>query len=144
MQLIVNNNEIADLHGRLAAIGRRLGDTAPVMAAIGALLEGSTRQRFADEEDAEGNAWARLAPSTRKSKRRNKGRVLTEFGDLAKSITHHTSLTAARVGTDRHYGQYHQSGTGKMPARAFLGLSSADKTGINGLLNDFLQGVIDG
>lgn len=144
MQLIVNNNEIADLHGRLAAIGRRLGDTAPVMAAIGALLEGSTRQRFADEETPDGSSWAALLPGSQKSKERNKNAILKEFGDLMRSITYHASAAAVVIGTDRHYGQYHQSGTAKMPARPFLGLSAEDRGGIDDILTQFMRGVVNG
>lgn len=149
MQLIVND-EIADLHSRLAQIGQKLGNTTPVMAAIGALLESSTRERFATSTAPDGSAWKALSPVSRMLKRRNKSKPLVEFGDLMRSITHHASAATVVVGTDRHYGQYHQTGaqkadgSQKIPARPFLGLSAADKTGINDLLNDFLQGAIHG
>lgn len=143
MQLIVND-EIAGLHSRLARIGRRLGDTAPVMAAIGSLLEGSTRQRFADETAPDGNGWAALLPASQAGKERNRGKILTEFGDLMRSITHHAGAAAVVIGTDRHYGRYHQSGTGKMPARPFLGLSAEDRGGIDDILTQFMRGVVNG
>lgn len=163
------NDEFPELNEHLTALYQRLnGDLTPLMRGIGALLEGSTRDRFRTKRDPGGVAWANLAPETVKSKNA-RGGILVDHGDLMRSITYHASSQAVAVGTDRPYGKYHQTGTNPyiirpkdkkalsfngvvvkqvnhpgLPARPFLGLSTDDKAEIRELINDFMSGVING
>ena len=146
MQLVVNN-ELPQLGANLHALQARLnGDLTPLMDAIGFLLENSTRERFETKRDSEGVSWEQLKPATIERKRNAKGNlrggILVDRGDLRKSITYFASTQSVTVGTDRPYGQYHQSGTKHMPARRFLGLSEADKTEINDFIRHFLEDVL--
>lgn len=146
MQLVVSD-QLPQLSANLHALQTRLGgDLTPLMDAIGHLLENSTRKRFKTKRDPEGIDWAQLKPQTIERKRNKSGRVrggiLVDHGDLRKSITYFASTQSVAVGTDRHYGQYHQSGTVHMPARRFLGLSAEDKTGIDKLVQQFLEDVL--
>ena len=137
---------IPALSEHLTDLQQRLnGDLTPLMQAIGSVLEGSTRQRFADKQSPNGVAWAVLMPSTVKAKN-GRSNILVDSGDLIRSITFHATSDSVVIGTDRPYGKYHQTGTKKangntkMVARPFLGLSEQDKSDIGDLINDFLAG----
>lgn len=147
MQIDVTH-DIPALNEHLATLQQRLnGNLTPLMQAIGSVLEGSTRQRFADKQSPNGVAWAVLMPSTVKAKN-GRSNILVDSGDLIRSITFHASNDSVVIGTDRPYGKYHQTGTKKangntkMVARPFLGLSEDNKSEIGDLINDFLAGEI--
>lgn len=145
MQLTLTHN-LPALQRRLDRLQGKLGgDLMPVMTAIGGLLESSTRERFESKRDPQGISWEQLKPQTKDAKRTAKGRlrggILVDRGDLRKSITYHATTQSVAVGTDRHYGQYHQEGTRHMPARPFLGLSLEDESDILQLVQDFIDGV---
>lgn len=141
MQINVTS-QIPALIEHASEIRQRLnGDLTPLMTAIGSVLEGSTRQRFADRESPNGVAWAVLMPATIDAKN-GRGNILVDSGDLMRSITFHASSDSVIVGTDRPYGKYHQTGTKNMPMRPFLGISEQDKAEIGDLINDFLAGQI--
>lgn len=139
MQIDVTD-DIPALNEHLTALRQRLnGDLTPLTQAIGSVLEGSTRQRFADKKDPNGVSWVVLMPSTIQAKN-GRSKILVDSGDLLRSITFHASADSVVIGTDRPYGKYHQTGTKHMPQRAFLGLSEQDKNDIGDLINDFLAG----
>ncbi len=145
MQINVTD-QIPALNEHLTALQQRLnGDLTPLMQAIGSVLEGSTRQRFADKQSPNGVSWAVLMPSTVKAKN-GRSNILVDSGDLLRSITFHASNDSVVIGTDRPYGKYHQTGTKKadgstkMVARPWLGLSEQDQFDINDLIMDFLAG----
>lgn len=147
MQIDVTHDILA-LNAHLSELQQRLnGNLTPLMQAIGSVLEGSTRQRFADKQSPNGVAWAVLMPSTVKAKN-GRSNILVDSGDLIRSITFHATSDSVVIGTDRPYGKYHQTGTKKangttkMVARPFLGLSEDDKSDIGDLINDFLAGEI--
>lgn len=145
MQINVTS-QIPALNAHLSELQQRLnGDLTPLMWAIGSVLEGSTRQRFADKKSPNNVAWAILAPATikRKINKSSNGQgILVESGDLMRSITFYASRDSVIVGTDRPYGKYHQTGTKHMPMRPFLGLSAQDQADIGDLINDFLAGAL--
>ena len=147
MQIDVTH-DIPALNEHLTDLRQRLNcDLTPLMQAIGSVLEGSTRGRFADKQSPNGVAWAVLMPSTIKAKN-GRSNILVDSGDLIRSITFHASADSVAIGTDRPYGKYHQTGTKKanggtkMVSRPFLGLSNQDQSDIGDLINDFLAGEI--
>lgn len=141
MQIDVTH-DIPALGEHLNALQQRLnGDLTPLMKAIGSLLEGSTRQRFADKQSPSGVQWAVLLPQTIKAKN-GRANILVDSGDLVRSITFHAAGDSVVVGTDRPYGKYHQTGTQHMVARPFLGLSDDDKREITDLIHDYLAGLL--
>ena len=146
MQLVVSD-QLPQLAANLHALENKLGgDLTPLMDAVGFFLENSTRERFETKRDPEGVSWEQLKPKTLERKQNKsgsiRGGILVDHGDLRKSITYFASTQSVAVGTDRHYGQYHQSGTVHMAARRFLGLSAEDKTGIDKLVQQFLEDVL--
>jgi phage virion morphogenesis protein len=112
----------------------------PVMGEIGGALEGSTQQRFEDEEDPEGKPWPDLAESTR-ARRGDDARKLRDRGHLVQSITHTASRFETAVGSNKVQARIHQlggeAGRGlqvEIPARPYLGVSSDDRAAIGGIL----------
>lgn len=139
MQLTITH-QLPQLNDHISQLYLRLGgDLTPLMATIGGILENSTRERFSSKTAPDGTSWQQLKPSTVKQKKGRGGGILVDRGDLMKSITHHATSHSVAVGTDRHYGKYHQVGTKHMPARPFLGISASDGNNIQDVLNQFLR-----
>lgn len=134
-----------EIHSQFSPLVERLnqayhhlgGDLGDLMSAIGATLENSTRQRFAEKRSADGVAWASLLPSTQRQKR-GRGGILVDRGDLAAGITFYANANEVRIGTPEHYGKYHQGGTPKLVARPFLGISTQDEQDIQQLIQIYL------
>lgn len=137
-QVVINaSHDLPLLQDNITQLTQKLGDLTPLMDAIGGLLEGSTRQRFADKQAPNGVKWADLLPNTQDKKGNNN--ILVQSGDLMASITHHANATSTMVGTSESHGVYHQFGTAHMTARPFLGLSDDDKNDIYELINEHLS-----
>ena len=133
-------SQLGEMSDKLGALALGLGDLSPVMAAIAAVVESSTRERFLTKEDSEGVSWKQLSPERLRQKK-GRGGILVDRGDLMRSITGHATAVSAEVGTDRPYGKYHQMGWG-VPQREFLGLSEEDVLDIQDLLNDFMEDLL--
>ena len=133
-------SQLGEMSDKLGALALGLGDLSPVMQAIAAVVEGSTRERFLTKQDSEGVSWKQLSPERLKQKK-GRGGILVDRGDLMRSITGHATAVSAEVGTDRPYGKYHQMGWG-VPQREFLGLSEEDILDIQDLLNDFMEDLL--
>lgn len=133
-------SQLGEMSDKLGALALGLGDLSPVMQAIAAVVEGSTRERFLTKEDSEGVSWKQLSPERLRQKK-GRGGILVDRGDLMRSITGHATAVSAEVGTDRPYGKYHQMGWG-VPQREFLGLSEEDVLDIQDLLNDFMEDLL--
>lgn len=137
---ITVTHDLPELNQHLTTLYERLnGDLTPLMSAIGAILESSTRERFSTKKAPDGMTWESLLPDTVKTKKGNPN-ILVFKGDLMRSITFHASSESVVVGTDRHYGKYHQLGGINLVARPFLGLSEDDKSTISDLIEDFING----
>ena len=133
-------SQLGEMSDKLGALALGLGDLSPVMQAIAAVVESSTRERFLTKEDPDGVTWQALAPETIERKK-GRGGILVDRGDLMRSITAHATAVSAEVGTDRPYGTYPQMGWGQ-PQREFLGLSEDDVLDIQDLLNDFMEDLL--
>ena len=142
--------------GALAAAGR---DLTPVMRDIGEYLLRSTKDRFEQERAPDGTPWQPLSETTRRRKRRNKNRILTESGHLGgPSLSYRASPAELLFGSSAIYAGTHQFGAkkgaygrtskgapipwGDIPAREFLGLSDADSAEITEIVADYLRGQL--
>lgn len=137
-----------------------MGNTTPVMSAIGTGLVSSTHRRFVSQTSPEGAAWAALHPDYRAIKRNR--RILTERGRLRDSINSQAGQDWTRVGTNVIYAAVHQFGatiTPKsashlifrmagglahassvtIPARPYLGISDEDEEMIADTVLIFLR-----
>lgn len=143
---------------RLEQLGDRLGDTKPLMAAIGGFVRDVARGRFRDQVGPDGKPWkkslrAQLAGGT----------TLVDRGLLRDSYIDRASATEALVGTSdirariHHFGGVIRSRSGgklafgladggfatvsqvTMPARPALGVNDADRVEIRALVADFVD-----
>lgn len=155
----VHDKAVLRAFGKLAGA---MGDTTPVMAAIGTGIVSSTHRRFVSQTDPDGDAWAALNPEYARTKRNT--RILTESGRLRDSINARPGRDEVRVGTNTIYAAAHQFGATikpktashlafrlgdrlikaksvTLPARPFLGISAEDRTMIAEVVMGFLRRV---
>lgn len=135
------SNELGKTADKLNLAYLALGDLTPLMRDIGAYLEGSTRQRFADKKAPSGASWANLLPDTQKQKGDNN--ILIDSEDLVGSIGSEADKASVTVGVSELYGVYHQLGTKHITPRPFLGISDNDTNEIDVLINDYLERIYD-
>lgn len=137
-----------------------MGNTTPVMSAIGTGLVSSTHRRFISQTSPEGQPWAALNADYKGMKRNS--RILTESGRLRDSINDQAGNDWVRIGTNVVYALIHQMG-GKivpkaathlvfrlasglvlaksvtLPARPYLGISDDDQEMIADTVFRFLR-----
>lgn len=99
---------------------------------------------FDNEVSPDGKPWAKLNPSYKKRRydRGYTGNILQVTGDLVKSLNIDYGDSVAMVGAGEPYGQYHQMGTSKMPARPFLGLGDDGVAEIKAILHRELSKIM--
>lgn len=113
---------------------------ADLMAKIGALVVEQTTARFSSKTDPDGAGWPGWAPSTERSG--DLGSLMVRSGALMGSITAEKDDASAVVAYGLFYGDFHQSGTSKMPARPFLGLGAEDIEAIDELVEAHLSAIL--
>lgn len=154
-RLTVELTGIEEAERRLRALAEAGHDLTPAMRDIGEYLVRTTKDRFADERGPDGTPWAPLTDRTRRRKRRNTGRILTEHGFLGGQIAYQAGPAEVEAGSPLVYAGTHQFGAeegsfgstsgggpipwGDIPAREFLGLSDADGDEIEDILRDYLM-----
>ncbi len=127
-----------------------------LMDEIGAYGELSTRERFEDGKGPDGTAWKPSARATQAG-----GQTLVDRARLLSSLTHNASAKGVEWGTNVVYAGIHQFGgkikakTAKglafrvggkfvrvksvtMPARPYLGVSTADAGEIEAIVSDWM------
>lgn len=137
-----------------------MGNTQPVMAAIGTELVGSTHQRFITQTDPDGQAWQTLNTDYAATKRNS--RILTESSRLRDSINDQAGQDEVRVGSNVIYAGVHQEGATiepkngdylwfrigdrliraksvTLPARPYLGISADDESAIAEIVFGFVE-----
>ena len=134
--------DIPQVADRIRRLSQRMDDLSEPMAGIGGILETSITDRIRDtKKSPDGSDWADVAGKER-------SQILIGIGGqqsgLLGSITHVAGEKSVIAGSSMLYAKYHQTGTRKMPARAFLGLSADDVDEINALLGDWLSGSLNG
>lgn len=148
------------VQGAVRDLTRIMGNTTPLMRAIGAGIVGSTQQRFVTQKAPDGQPWLAVNDDYAEGKRNS--RILTESGRLRDSINARATSDEVRVGTNVIYGAAHQfgvtilpkSGTHlvfrfgdrtvfaksvTLPARPYLGISTEDETMVAETVFDFLE-----
>ncbi len=90
-----------------------MGESRNLAEAVGEALVASTRKRFKDETDPEGNLWKESARAESEG-----GQTLTETAGLKNSIVYEASPTMVVVGTNKEYAAIHQFGGEIEPQRA--------------------------
>lgn len=148
----------------LAGLAARFGDLEELLAPIGVMLEGTTRERFENGVAPDGSKWK---PSLRV--KLEGGKTLIKDDILKPSITSQADATSVEVGTNIVYAGVHQFGATiraksakglrfalpgglgfrrvmqvELPARPFLGLSAEDETEILAQVEDYARDAAPG
>lgn len=118
----------------------------PALLEIGEELVDSTKGRFESQSGPDGTPWARNSEST--IKRKGRDQPLTDGGTLMSQINYQlTGNDTLDVGSPTIYAAMQQFGGTKaefphlwddIPAREFIGISSADEEKIIDIFNDYL------
>lgn len=163
IQLTVEDRAVQTL---LRRILERTRDLRPALDEAAAVVENSTRARFRQQHDPQGNPWTPLSRRTlerrggrtRKEQRSIRGQraatsaqILIDTARLLRSITRQVDATEASVGTNVVYGRIHQlggkAGRGhrvRIPARPYLGLSHEDREEVRLILSRHLATAMGG
>ena len=112
-----------------------------LLTLLGNLVRSQTVKHFQIEEGPAGK-WAPLKASTVARKRGGAGQILTDTGRLRGSVMSIVGSDMVEIGTNVHYGKYHQGGTRRMVARPFVGLTADDKDELEHVLNNFISSVL--
>ena len=127
-------------------------DVSALLPRIGEYVQRTSQERFKTQTDPQGQPWQKLKESTKTKKTRNSDKILTERGYLRSRINWRVlpDGRSVAIGTPMIYGATHQFGAdkaprgrgpwGAIPARPYLGLSSADEKHILALVNRFITG----
>ncbi|MGI8839761.1 MAG: phage virion morphogenesis protein [Caulobacteraceae bacterium] len=158
VSLSVSSADLGSVGKRIAKIASATAHARPLMNAIGAALESSTRKRFRTQQSPEGATWR---PSIRA--RLKGGTTLIAHGHLRDSITHDADGNHAEVGSNLIYAAIHQlggviraKGGGMLrfripgvgwrqvaqvtiPARPYLGVSEEDREEMGAQAERYLE-----
>ena len=149
--------------GELGERIRRVAEVAdvsyePALRQVAVLLASETKQNFESSREPDGRPWKPL--KVRKGKPLvDTGLLMASIAAAARSLDTTTPQTPVEVtggaesqiditptslvfGTRVDYASYHQFGTGRIPAREFLGITDAmvDKIGL--IAEDFAEQTI--
>lgn len=122
--------DLSGIEGLKASLERLRGSDLRrrMLHQIGARLIDTTTERFETRKDPSGIGWRALKKGTLRRKK-NKGRILDETGNLMDSIDYEVEGDVLRVGTSLKYGEVHQfGGTVHVPARQQTNLHRAKTT----------------
>jgi len=139
---------------------KRLYNFSRPLKSIGEEILISTRARFDQQIDPEGQPWKRNSAATiiayakekagrrfytKKSKVSKLGRrllakkkILIWDGYLKGLLYYQNNNNSLKIGSNLVYSRVHQFGTATIPKRAFLGITAADKVKIIDIITNYL------
>lgn len=135
---------------RLVGIANEVRDTTIPLMAAKEQMQADIRERFITETDPDGQPWADWAPSYEPVAlsypnigilRRTEELYEAATDDAAFTISNDTLYHEAEGLPD--YAMYHRTGTSKMPAREFLGVSRVAEGMIYGIFGNWFDRIID-
>lgn len=149
VQLQIRPDGLEAINDYITGLARALGDTRPLLEAVGAVAESQTRRRLGeDKEGPDGEAWPEW--SERYARTRHRGhRLLENEGDLLDSIHYVAGPDTAEVGSGLVYAAIHQfggeeAGQPALPARPFLGVGAPDAVELLDVMGDFGRRAMEG
>ena len=115
----IDQKEIKKITGRLQNV-------EPPLKTIARKQLDKIENQFRTHTDPDGNKWAELKPSTLRTKKVNRDRILTRSGEMSKSFKSEVTRNSLRIYSDSEIANYHQTGTKKMAQRKIVGFSNKD------------------
>lgn len=120
-----------------------LSDMTPVMRDVAGDLHAGVERAFDEQRSPVDNTpWVSLKQSTIEARTRQgywPGKILQRTGRLAQSAVEGHGADFAEVTFGERYGIYHQTGTKRMPARPFAGVSEQTEADILDTLSRHLR-----
>jgi len=162
MPRLIFNNEASKKALRRAA--DLLGDMTPVYQDVGEYMLEATRDRFRKGEAPDGSKWpAKSAATLDRYKRLGYGTLnrplIGPSKSLSRQILRFVSADGVTIGSNLEYSGVMQFGAakgafgtdsrgrtipwGRIPARAFLGLSDADEEAIIDIAEEHIEPLLD-
>ena len=149
IQLDVDLN-LDRLQGAVRHILAKATNMRPLSDAIGAAMVAATQERFATKTSPDGVAWQPWSQAYEKQ-RGGRGALLQRDNHLLESIDYACDPAGVSIGSNRIYAAIQQMGSipgaGRpfgIPARPYLGASSADHETIDAIITDFLTEIAGG
>lgn len=118
-------------------------DQRDLLDIVGSTVESQTRRRIEDQEGApDGSDWTAWSEAYAKTRHAHHGILLGE-GDLFDSLGYVPGSDSVEIGTNMIYAATHQFGDDDrgIPARPYLGLSDDDERELEGVVNEYLEGL---
>ena len=136
-----DDQEVIDALKRLDSM---VDDMTPVYRDIGEYLLPSTQDRFADEEDPEGQPWEPLSDKYRRRKKKNTDKILVLDGYMRDLLAYQASSNQLKLGSNQIQAATHQFGddSRNISERPFLGISTIDQQEILVILHQHLARYI--
>lgn len=129
-----------EISRRLRRYATQIEDARPAFTLMVRALRRSEQETFSSQGAALGSRWPAAADPARKVD----PRLLVASGDLMNSLAGQTGESVAEIGPTRMkfgtgvpYGRFHEYGTGRMPARPFLGLSDNQARELLNIMHDY-------
>ena len=145
LEISVLSPELAGLEARIRAVAAGLGDTRPLLEALGAELESQTKRRIAEEKTSPiGESWPDWDPDYAKT--RHSGQSLLQAdGGLLDSVLSVVHPDLVETGSNLVYAALHQfGGTSDMPpgpraveARPWAGVSPENEADLEAIVMQF-------
>lgn len=156
---------IASLSAKLGVAAQALGDLTPINEDVGEYMIEATRERFRSSTAPDGTRWRDKRPATiARYLARGDGNkpkpLIGPSGRLGKEIAKLVSRDEVEIGSSLIYSGVMQGGAAKgafgksaagrplpwgdIPARVWLGLSSADERNILDIVDEHLSTAIGG
>lgn len=146
-----DSSEIQAQFEKLAKAGQGRNITRKI---AGVLMQES-ETAFDNEQSPQGEKWAALNPKWKALRHRGgfkykgtfqkqgyTGPMLRMSGELVTSLSIDYNDTQAWIGAQEPYGQYHQEGTSRMPARPFIGIGEPGLAEIKHILEREIKAIL--
>lgn len=149
LSIQINMQGLARLQRRLQPLSAL--DISPLLETLATEVESQTRRRIQEEKHApDGSPWAELSTryAARKVEKKGASVGLLEYGgDLRDSLVSNVSGNEAVIsmGSNLIYAATHQLGDSRrnIPARPFMGISDENLGDLQGLVDDWLDQLLE-
>jgi phage virion morphogenesis protein len=141
----VNVREIEQLAAKLNAYALTEAQSESLLQPLGVEIADQTKARFDEETDPAGNKWRALTERYAKRKIKDStGGILDRKGNMRYMSVQPQGSASVIVGSCAEYADCHQNAKDPKRLRRFLGLNNNDISDLSDLIDDFMQGIVNG
>ena len=139
LEVSVLSPALAGLQARIRDVAAGMGNTEPLLEALGAELVSQMQRRVADEKQApDGRQWESWSDAYAQTRHGNQSLLQSE-GSLLDSLQHQVSPQLAVAGSNLVYAAAKQFGFPErnLPARPYAGISAANEADLLAIAEEF-------